>query len=386
MIRWINTRLVVENPETHNIYYPSVLSASTQESSNFSVGFAEIELASNVIGSTASYISQFRYDDIVRLQTSIKMNPNEMTVWQDLFHGRIVDMDCGYGTNNNNNVQLYCEGHERAAITALIEETKSYSSATDARALLEYFSKYSTRLTYSSSYSDTGISMPTYDSKANQTHLSDLYTDMEKVAGNNWRLTTVPTFTAAGLLDKVYLQWKPNPSVATDQYKVYEGSSRIINANFSVSGSGIRTFYRVNGETPSGGTQYTGYAEDTALSTKYGKMAEVDTETWAKSNALCASIAAGMLADNKEPKVTGTAELILTPAARPGDLVPCKFRSIDLNGSYIDVAIRAKRVRHTISNQKCSTNIDLGKIQKNAYDFINSATSAAKSAKKNQVT
>ena len=127
MIRWVQTRLVIEKPTTHEKYYPSVLRASTQQSYPFSISYAEIEIASNIIGSTSTYISQLRFDDIVRLQVSIKMNPNEKTIWQDIFQGRIMDLSCEY-SDNNNNVTIYAQGHEAEAETAIITETYTHTA------------------------------------------------------------------------------------------------------------------------------------------------------------------------------------------------------------------------------------------------------------------
>jgi len=120
MIRWIQTRLVIEKPDNHYKYYPQVVSAKTQKSVPFSISYAEIEIISNVSGSTSTSVSQVRFNDIVRLQVSIKMNPNEKTVWQDIFSGRIVDSYAKYGSMTNDMV-LYCQGHDAEAETALIE-------------------------------------------------------------------------------------------------------------------------------------------------------------------------------------------------------------------------------------------------------------------------
>jgi len=382
MIRWIETRLVVEKPLTHEKFYPKILAATTQASAPFSISYAEIQVVSNAIGSTSSYISQIKFDDIVRLQVSIKMNPNERTVWQDIFQGRVMDMYGEYGTSND--VTLYCQGHEVEAETALIEETKAYTAPTDAKTVLSYFSKYLTRLTYSSSYADTGIIFPTYDSTAGQTYMSDLFSDMEKVSGEDWHITVVPTYSNKNL-STVYLQWKPFSTVPTTQYKIIEGTSRLINADFSTEGKGVRTAYRVNGDTPSGSPQYTGYAEDAALISQYGKRSAVDTQAWVKSNTLCASIASGILSEEKLLKVSGQVTIIGTPEAAVGDLVYCKIPSISLNGSSIEGNFTVYRVQHILSENEFDTSLDLGKIRKTPYDYLGQVSQTAKICKKNQV-
>jgi hypothetical protein len=384
MIRWVETRLIIEKPLTHEKYYPTVLSATTQKSYPFSISYADIEISSNIIGSTSSYISQFRFDDIVRLQVSVKMNPNEKTIWQDIFEGRIINMKCEYAQSNN--VKIYCYGHEAIAETSLITGVHTYASSTDARAVLADLAPlYVTRLTYSASYADTGELFPTYDTTANQTYMSDLFSDMEKVASYQWAIKAVPTYTSDGNLSTVYIQWKAFPTVATDKYKVIEGTHRLLSADFSVEGKDLRTFYRVNGDTPSGASQYTGSAEDAALSTLYGKRSDVDTQNWVKSNTLCASIASGILAEIKTPEISGQVELLGTAEAQLGDLVYCKIPSIDLNGSYVSGNFTVHRVQHKITENEFTTSLDLEKVRKTAFDYVNKVATVAKTCKKNQV-
>ncbi len=383
MIRWVTTRLVIEKPATHEKYYPKVLSASTQSSYPFSISYANIEIASNALGSTSSYISQVRFDDIVRLQVSVKYNPNQKTVWQDIFHGRIVDINAQFGTNNN--VKLYCWGHEADAETALIEETKAYTSPTDAKTLLSYFSKYLSRLTYSDSYANAGVSLPTYDSVANQTYMSDLFSDIEKVSGSDWAIKTIPTYSSNGNLSNVYLQWKPFPTVPTQQYKVIEGTARLLDADFSSSGKKVRTAYRMFGDTPSGGAQYTGYAEDAALISRYGKRTGTDTQTWIKSNSLCASLASGVLSELKTPEISGQVVLMGTPEAQTCDLVYCKIPSEDLNGEQVNGNFPVYRVQHDLTETEFETTLDLGELRKDFYDYIGQISKTANKCKKNQV-
>lgn len=384
MITWVNTRLIIEKPVTHEKYYPTVLEATTQKSYPFSVSYADIEISSNVIGSTSSYISQFRFDDIVRLLVSIKYNPNQRTVWQELFSGRIMDLECEY--SNNNNVTIHCQGHEAEATTALIEETKSYTTSTDARTVLSYFApKYLTRLTYSASYADAGVLFPTYDSTADQTYMNDLFSDMEKTAGYDWAIQTIPTYSE-GNLSTVYLQWKQFSQTVTDKYKAIEGTQRVLNSSFSIDGVEVRTAYKVKGDTPSGSSQYTGTASDTSLITLYGKRTEVETQKWIKSNSLCSTIAAGLLSEGSTPPLSGQVTMLGCPDANIGDYVYCKFPSIDLNGTYVDTNLHVKRVSHNISDNFFSTTLDLEKIKKTSEDWIAKIATVSKCTKKNQVT
>jgi len=382
MYRIVNTRLVIEKPTTHEKYYPPVIRASTQQTYPFSVSYADIEIVSNTQAGTSGYIGQVRFDDIVRLQVSIKYNPYQKTVWQDIFEGRIMDMSSQFG--NSNNVTLFCQGHEVEAETAVIEEDYSFATATDARSVLSYFSKYLSRLSYSASYADTGTSFPTYDSTANQTYMRDLFSDMEAVSGYNWAVKVVPTYSSGNLSTR-YIQWREMSQTASEQYKVIEGTSRMLSADFEVAGKGVRTAYRIYGDTPEGGSQYTGYASDAALISLYGKRTEVDTQTWIQSNSLAAAIAAGQLSEWKTPEVSGQVELIGTPEAEIGDLVYCKIPSEELNGASVDGNFTVYRVNHEIDRNSFKTYLDLGKVKKSIYDYIGQVSTVAKTCKKNQI-
>jgi len=377
MLRWIKTRLVVEKPSSHDKYYPTILRATTQKSYPFSVSYAEIEVAANVVGSTAGYISQFRFDDIVRLQVSIKMNPNEYTVWQDIFQGRIMDMYSEFG-NNSNNVKLYCQGHEVEATTAIIGETYAFATPTDVRTVIDYYETYLSRLTYSADYADSGISFPTYDSTANQTYMSDLFSDAEKVSGYTYAIKAIPTYSG-GNLSTIYIGWNELSDTVSDKYKIIEGTSRVLDADFSVEGSSVRTAYRVIGDSCAG------YDYDSTLSTLYGLRTEVDNESWVKSEDLADAIAGGILADIKTPEVSGHVVIIGTPEADIGDLVYCKLPSIELNGSSVDGNYTVYRVEHNITDNEFTTTLDLGKIRKTAYDYYADTVKTLKTVKKNQI-
>jgi len=369
---------VIEKPDTHYKYYPQVVSARTQKSYPFSVSYSEIEIISTVSGSTSASVSQVRFDDIIRLQVSIKMNPNEKTVWVDLFQGKIVDMYAKYGSMDNSMV-LYCQGFEAEAGTALIEETYSYSSSTDVTAVISYFSKYLSNLTYSADYVDTGIYFSTYDSTANQTYLSDLFSDAEKVAGYDWIISTAPTYSG-GNLSTVYISWNPFSQTVTDKYKLIEGTSRLLDADFAVEGKGVRTAYRVEGD------ECVGYAFDSELCAQYGTRTDVSNESWVKSEGLAESIAEGVLSEIKTPAVSGQVTIIGTPEVQLGDLVYCKCPSITLNGSTVDGNFSVYRVQHEISGNEFITTLDLDNIRKTAYDFYADSVTKLKTCMKNQVT
>lgn len=380
LVRIVDSRLVVEKPDSHKKYYPRVISASTQQSYPFSVSGADIKLISNSSARTAGYISPVAYNDIVRLQVSVKYHPDDATVWQDLFHGRVETPGSDFG--NSNQLKIYAAGHEAELKTDLIEETKSYTSATDAKTLLSYFSKYFSKLTYSDSLTSTGVSFPTYDTTKDQTYLQDLISDMEKNSGYDYAFKVIPTYDANKNLSTVYTQWKQFSSTPIKSYRIIEGTHRLISADFESDGEPVRTFQRIYGYTPEGGTQYTGSAIDNALVTLYGKKSDVNTYPWIKSNGLADSVAAGLLTSSKLPVTSGQVLLIGTPEAQIGDYVYLKIPSLELNGASIEGYFYVYRVQHMLDNGKFHTLLDVGKVKKVAEDYLAQVSATAKLCKK----
>lgn len=380
LIRIVNSRFVVEKPSSHLKYYPKVISASTQTSYPFSVSAADVTVISNSGARTAGYVSPVSYGDIVRLQVSVKNHRDDATVWQDLFHGKIETPSCTFGTDNK--LKLYCVGHEEEIRTDLIEETKSYTTATDAQTLLSYFSKYFNKLTYSASMADTGVSFPTYDTTKDQTYLADLIQDMEKNAGYDWAFKVVPTYDSSKNLSTIYVQWKAFSTTPVTSYRIIEGTQRLISADFEADGESVRTFQRIYGYTPEGSSQITGSAIDAALVALYGKRSEVNTYPWIKSNGLADSVAAGLLTSSKLPVTSGQVLIIGTPEAQIGDYIYIKIPSLELNGASIEGYFYVYRVQHMLDSGKFHTLLDVGKVKKVAEDYLAQVSATAKLCKK----
>lgn len=389
MIRIVNVRLVVEKTSTHAKYYPQVIAATTQHSYPFSVSGASIDVVSNNSPASSGYASPINFDDIIRLQVSVKMDRTEKTVWQDIFHGRIENLSSEYGTGNQ--LRIYAVGHEAELRTDLIEETKEYTTSTDAKTLLSYFSKYFNRLTYSDSRASTGVVFPTFDTNADQMNLMDLISDMETNSGLKWIFEVVPTYDSSKNLSTRYVSWRQFVTAGSftatpvDSYKVIEGTQRLIAADFDVEGEGVFTFHRIYGATPDGGSQYKGSAVDAALSALYGRRSTVDTYPWIKSNSLCDSVAAGLLSSEKDPETSGQVLLIGTPQAKLGDYVYVKIPSEEINGDSILGYFYVKRIQHLIDRAKFHTLLDFGKVRPEAEDYIARVSATTKLCKKSLV-
>jgi hypothetical protein len=204
---------------------------------------------------------------------------------------------------------------------------------------------------------------------------------MEKYSGYTYRASALPTYDVNRHLNGLNLVWKPLSTVATDKYKVIEGTSRYISSNFSSSIEDLKTQYTVNGST-SGGIWSTALNVDQIA--KYGKRAQVETYNWINSTAQCMKISDACLKDLYTPHLSGTATLIGTPLATVGDLVYCKSPSQEIEGSSIDTNLTVYKVSHNISaDGKFTTSLDLGRIYKTAYDYIGYVAKTATVAKKN---
>jgi hypothetical protein len=346
------------------------------------VPVCDVEIVTNTNSGTSGYTSPIRADDIIRVQVSTKMNPLERTVWEDLFSGTIQEIEGTYG--NKNTITLHCVGHIEEAEWTDIEETKAWTSATDAQAVFQYFLEskgYKRRLTYNSNYVKPGITFTNYSTTVNQNTFSDVISDMEKYSGNTYRASATPIYDSLGNLDTVYLSWNPLDTIVTDKYKIIEGTSRYISSTFASSIEDLVTRYTVIGSTTSG---YKATATNAAAITNYGKRSKTDTFSWITSTAGCSTIATNVLTDIDDPALVGTATIIGTPQAHPGDLVYCKSPSQEVNGSIIDTNMTVFRVSH-IFGSKFITSLDLGRINTTAYDYIGKFSKEIKCCKKNIV-
>jgi hypothetical protein len=383
MIRQVEYRCVVQrNNAQKDKYFPSIVQGSTNEQYTFQVPTCDLEIVTNTSGGTSGYMSPIRTDDIIRVQVSTKMNPLERTVWEDLFEGTIQEIEGTYG--NKNTTSLHCVGHMEEAEWTDIEETKAWTSSVDARAVFEYFlstKSYKRRLTYNAGYATAGITFTNYSTTVNQNTLADVINDMEKYSGKTYRAFAVPTYDSAGNLSTVYFSWRPLDTAVADKYKVIEGTSRYISSTFASSIEDLVTRLTVVGSTAN---SYKYTASNATAIAALGKRSKTDTYSWITSTAGCTTIATNVLASIDDPEVVGTATIIGTPSAHPGDLVYCKSPSQEVNGATINSNMTVFRVSHRFGDA-FTTSLNLGSIKKDAYDYIGKFSKEIKTCKKNIV-
>jgi hypothetical protein len=383
MIRQVEYRCVVQRNNTQkDKYYPAIVQGTTNEQYPFQVPTCDLEIITNTSGGTSGYMSPIRADDIIRVQVSTKMNPLERTVWEDLFSGTVEEIEGTYG--NKNTTSLHCVGHIQEAEWSDIEETKAWTSTTDAQAVFQYFlstKSYKRRLAYDANYVRTGITFTNYSTTLNQNTLADVIADMEKYSGKTYRASAVPIYDAQGNLSNLYLGWKPLDTVVTDKYKVIEGTSRYINSTFASSIEDLITRLTVVGSTTN---NYKATASNATAIAQYGKRSKTDTYSWITSTEGCTTIATNLLDALDDASVVGQATILGTPSAHPGDLVYCKSPSQEVNGAIIDQNMTVYRVSHRFGDT-FTTSLNLGSIKKDAYDYIGQFSKEIKTCKKNIV-
>jgi hypothetical protein len=380
MIREVFFRVRVQKSGGYDHYYPVLISATTSDAYPFQVPTADIKIVSNARSGTSGYISPIKCDDHIRLQVAIRYNPNQRLIYTDIFQGTIQEISQSYGTQNSAN--LHCVGYMDEVLWTEIEENYSWTWNVDVCEFLLYFlttKGYRRRLTWSASYGTTGIIIPSYDVSVNQTFMSDAISDFEKMSGYRYRAFAVPVYDGNQNFSAVYLSWRPLPTTVTSKYAIIEGTDRYISSEFSSSIEDLATRYVVIGSQEAG---YNGAIS--ANTAKYGRRTKNDSYNWITTSAQVVKISEACRDDLDDPKLSGTATIIGTPAACVGDLVYCKSPSQEVNGSTIDTNMTVYRVTHNISEDgKYTTSLDLDMIYKNAYDYIGKVVQTVKTNKKN---
>jgi hypothetical protein len=392
MIRKTVFRAVVQNNDSTKNKYPlTVLSASCNEQYPFQIDTADIEVVSNSKKGTSGYALPIFSDNYIRLQVSSKINNTTWTQWKDLFIGQIQYPKSNLDSNKNS-ISLHCVGLLDETNWTEISETNSWSVVLDARDYLRYFLNwYRRNLVYSDNYAVSGVPIYAYNVTQNQTFLSDVIRAMEEQSAYTYRAYAVPTFDANQNISTIYLGWKPlsrvvegNPfAQVTNSYAVIEGSWRYISSEFASSIEELRNRVTVIGSTTNG---ISGTKLDQTSINKYGKRTRIDTCNWINSTGLCDYTAQAILDYSKDADIYGTATILGTSKAHPGDLVYCKSPSQEVNGSSVEAVLPVYRVSHNISPSGVwTTSLDLGKINKDAYDYLGAMSRNIKTLQRNAV-
>lgn len=385
MIRLIDFQCKIEKHNTHEIYSPQVLGFNIIDSLPLTnAPSCTIKIASKKKINDVTAVSQVEFDDIIRLQASIRFNVLEKHVWVDIFEGRVQNISKEFSTKTD--IEFSCVGHIAAAFDALIKDDRTYTGLDAKDILASLTTAYTTKLVYNSNYVETGLNVTQYNSKKEQNFLIDAYQEMEKLSGYKRMIGVNPTYTASGRLQTVYLSWKKLPTVPTRQYSVIEGTPRLRSAIFDIVGEDVKNYRYVKGGLDTEGNQYSGSAINSDSISKYGSRYVVDIFSWIQTNTLCREIAAGLTEETGEPYIAGQVTLEGTLDARIGDLVGVMVPSIELSGTEINGNYTVYRVNHVFTGDDFYTVLDLGRIKKSEYDYMfKNFTQIIKTCYKNQV-
>lgn len=384
MIRIIDFRVVVEKNGTHEKYYPKVISFNTVDDSPLSEPpSATITVFASSNLNNATNVSQIEFDDIIRLQVSVRYHILESIVWVDIFEGRVENQSKKFGTNKE--IQFECKGHIAEAYYEIITADTTWANA-DATVIMQAVDTYMSRVKFNSNYATSGTIVTEYNVRVDQNYVIDVYKEMEKLSGYKKIIDVVPVYNSSGNLQTCYLQWRPLSSTPTQKYAIIEGTPRLISASFDISGDEVYNYYHVHGEEVTDGYPYAGSAYLSDSVDKYGARHKSETFAWIKSNQLCTDIAKAYADDNGMPAVIGQAVLEGTPDAKKGDLVNVYIPSLEVKGAQVNGTYTVYRVTNSFQNGAYTTTLDLGKIKKTEYDYISrKLTQVVRTCYKNQV-
>ena len=363
MYRNVDVRLVIES-SNGNLFYPVVLSFNVSEQYPFSVKVANISILTSIASGTSAYISPIRFDNVVRLQANITYSADELPVWIDFFEGRIIDINTKYGSDNVTN--LVCKGHGHEAEYTLIRADTTWSSKTTGSILEYVVSTYLSRIEAGSF--DDGATLINYNIKEDQKYVSDVIGQIEQLEGYDHRFSIDTTYDDTGKLDSTSAKWEEFSSVATDKYKVIEGTPRMLSADFQSGGDAVYNYVIIYGQQTD--PQKVGSSSDTTSISNYDARYYVTSNTGLLTDQLCSDISEAIVDKYSEPLVTGKVSLLFTPEAKPCDLVSCYIPSLEINGESIDDDFRVARIQHSGSANGITTTIDFTNIVLDPVDII----------------
>jgi hypothetical protein len=357
------------------------VSANTEHSYPLSIPTASIEVIAN--DEDVSYVSNIAFDDIIRLQVSIRYSRQAREVWKEIFSGRIIDIDGQTGTGNTS--MLTCWGHIAEACYRYIS-TDVNMEATDIISMAYQCDSDLSRLRMiteddlplSEAVYNTGIVLP-YTLNAYQKTVKDIFSDIENLSGRGCFFVALPRYDAAGRLiqnadSKTLIKPVPMPTTPTNKYKIIQGTPRLISANFRSTGEEMYNEIIQKGDTGPDGKNYAGVATNETSIARYGKRtAPPGVSTGINgvltANIICAAFAAASLAFTDHSKVAGSATTLGNPIAQICDLVHIK-NCIDVDGNTINDYLRVVRVAHAITQNSFLTTEEFNVLISKPEDYM----------------
>lgn len=367
-MRLVEFKVVIQrNTSPYDKYYPKLISAHCNSTFPWTCPTATIEINTNITSGTAGYMSPARVDDIIRLQANVRNSPNEKSVWQDIFEGRIMKIEVGFGRGNP--TRLYCRGHGEELLYRAVTADYSNAAATTGTMLAALTGSYLSRLTDASpSLIDSAgsTSITNYNIQQDTKYMIDVVHQFESLESYGYILSIETTYDSSDNLSAAEVSWQAVSSTASSTVQIREGTPRLVEATFSDSIESLVedvTVYGLSGAPQKVGTSTDG-------SPAYGTRYHVETDLSLLTDQLCTDLATALRARYGSSIVRGNAKILGDPNIKVGDLIYCRIPSIELNGSTIDGNYRCRRVTHQINAKDWVTYVDLGELEISTWDFI----------------
>jgi hypothetical protein len=358
-------RCIVEHSGT--LYYPAMVSASTNINFPWAAQTANIAVITNPNLGTDNYMSPIREGDPIRLQVSIRTSTDQDLVWQTLFEGRIFQLS-GELSATSNNTTISARGYDEELLYTMITSDESYSNQSSGDIIDDIFSTYMTRIS-GSDYIDTHkcSDIIAYNVDANTKYVADIIRDLEQLELYNYRFSVRAFYDASGFLSSVEPVWQPISEIVNYGSSVTQGNRRFISANFSTDSSKIVNNCKVVGSGVSA-LATTGDAD------RY-KLIVDNTLT---SASACAAFAEAYIDNWAESVESGSVRLTGDANVEPGMLIQCTIPSLILNGTSIDGEYVVNRVTHSISNNSWITTLNVGQIRYTSAEMIANMNNATR--------
>lgn len=360
----LGTRVIVQRDDTYkDKYYPTLVSATTNETFPWSCPTATINVLSSAYTNSQASTSPIRKGDIIRLQVNLRQSESEKNVWQDLFHGRIHRIGTSI-SESQRQTSFLCRGHGEENLYKAVTSDYSAASTTTGAMLLALQTAYETRITdaTTSLIDSTGsTAIGNYNIQAKTRYVVDAIKDFEELEGYGYIYSNTVVYDSDRNLSAVYGSWQALPTTVTDVVKIV-GGKNVKSADFYTTLEGLVNDVTIYGI--SGSPQKTGNATDATSIAAYNTRHHIATDQTILTDALCLSLATAIKSSRATAsgEIHGTVTILGNPNIELGMLVPTHIEQLELEGAAINDNFRVCRKSHSINADGFTTSVDLGEL------------------------
>lgn len=336
----------------HNgvLYYPSLISASVSTTFPFSHPVADLQISQ---AGTIHFIP----DDIIRIQYK------RSDRWIDLFHGRINEINSTFGYKH-----LFCIGHSEEMSYRFITSDFTGAGSGSGDIISDLISTYLTRITDDGGIA-TGSTISEFNIARNRKNIMDIVKELESLENFNY-IFSIKTDYNSEIFNKASAVWSAVSVVPTTRVTAYETAKNVIRASFSENITDLYNRIWIFGNTYNDDAdQYSAFAEDTYSQSLYGIREHITVDRSLNSQSLCEAIAEAIVQRYSMPIVIGDLELSGVDV-QVGELLSCRFPSLDVGGQHIDDDFRIQKVIHSISNSGWKTQLNVGELRYSIDELI----------------